>query len=892
LSWTDQSNNESGFEIEQATDGQSFVPIGTAAANATGAEISGLQAETAYWYQVRAVNGAGKSAYAGPVSATTPAAPPPNEPPVADSQEVETAEDTAVAIILEATDPDDGPAALTFAVDAGPAHGALGPVAGDVVAYTPEEDYYGEDVFTFHAFDGEDSSAPAAVTITILPVNDAPVAADDAAVTLEGMAVSIPVLGNDTDVDADLLSVSAVFPAENGSVSIDPGGASVTYRPNPGFSGTDTFTYDVTDNIDVATALVVVTVERAVLFYDGFESGGLVAGGWTDVQSIAEVITGAAHDGTYGLQIKKTGSLTKVLNTGGALTIQLRYWRRTSGLAASEYLQVEIAQDGGPWSVIDQVSGASNWIQLTHDLDLQDGVSTVSLRFRLGGNGGNDVAYLDEIEVTGGTPNSPPVAVADTYEVSEDGTLTVDAASGVLANDTDAEGNLLNAALVAGPANGNLTLSTDGSFIYTPAADFSGADSFTYTATDGQADSEQATVAITVTAVNDAPVAVDDSATTSQDNSVLVAVLANDTDVDGNPLTVTIVSGPANGAAVEADGSITYTPNPGFTGTDSFTYTASDGSLADEAQVTIDVTRVNSSPVAAVDGYTVDEDNVLTVAGPGVLGNDTDADGDALAAVLVAGPSNGNLTLIADGSFSYSPAADFHGTDSFTYTANDGLAASAPATVTITVAAVNDAPVAADDSVTTDEDTSTAGNVLANDTDLDGDALTASLLSGPSNGSLTLNTDGSFTYTPAVGFTGTDGFTYTVSDGQGGTATAAVTITVNPVASTSDMIISGIAMDLISAGKNWKASATISVTAQDQPVPNATVTAEWYLRDAPLGSASSGVTDGQGTVILVSVPEKAKVGDTFLIRITDVTADGYEYSAEGSVTTEATITVP
>ncbi len=186
-------------------------------------------------------------------------------------------------------------------------------------------------------------------------------------------------------------------------------------------------------------------------------------------------------------------------------------------------------------------------------------------------------------------------------------------------------------------------------------------------------------------------------------------MLENDVDVDGDALTAALVVGPTNGTlSLDPNGSFTYTPNPAFSGSDSFTYVANDGTVdSNVATVTITVGAVNDPPVANDDSYTTDEDTPLTVAAPGVLGNDTDADGDALTAALVlgSGPSNGTLALNADGSFTYTPNADFNGTDSFTYRANDGIVFSNQATVTITVNAVNDAPVAVDDGYTTAEDT-------------------------------------------------------------------------------------------------------------------------------------------------------------------------------------------
>ncbi len=158
------------------------------------------------------------------------------------------------------------------------------------------------------------------------------------------------------------------------------------------------------------------------------------------------------------------------------------------------------------------------------------------------------------------------------------------------------------------------------------------------------------------------------------------------------------------------------------------------------------MTPVNDPPTAnPPDSYTINEDSVL--AG-NVLSNDADPDKNNLTAHLVDGPDNGTLTLNSDGTFTYTPNTGYNGTDSFTYTASDGSLSSGEATVTITIRPVNHAPVAVNDAFTTDEDTAATGNVLLNDTDSDGDPRTAQLVSGPANGILTLNADGTFTYTP------------------------------------------------------------------------------------------------------------------------------------------------
>gem|GEM_PF-1206202 len=386
------------------------------------------------------------------------------------------------------------------------------------------------------------------------------------------------------------------------------------------------------------------------------------------------------------------------------------------------------------------------------------------------------------------TSNNSPVANDDAYPTDEDTTLSV-AAPGVLANDTDADSDPLTGVLDIAPVNGSLLLNSDGSFSYTPDADFNGSDSFTYRANDGTSDSNVATVTITVNAVNDTPVANDDTYTTGEDTALTVAapgVLGNDGDVDGDTLTGALDTAPGNGTlTLNTDGSFTYTPDANFTGTDSFSYHANDGTADSSlATVTITVDAVNDAPVANDDAYSTDEDTALNVAAPGILDNDSDVEGDALVAVLDTPPGNGSLVLDGDGSFTYTPNADFSGEDGFSYHASDGTAGSNVATVLITVNPINDAPVANDDAYNTSEGTTltvAAPGVLANDTDAENDPLAVVLDTSPANGALTLNADGSFSYTPAPAFIGSDSFTYHATDGVTGSNVAAVTITVNEV---------------------------------------------------------------------------------------------------------------
>jgi VCBS repeat-containing protein len=376
--------------------------------------------------------------------------------------------------------------------------------------------------------------------------------------------------------------------------------------------------------------------------------------------------------------------------------------------------------------------------------------------------------------LVGGGGNHAPVANNDAFTVNEDSLINLTLS--VLTNDTDADGNLLTAVLVTPPQHGTLTFLPTGTFIYTPFANYSGPDSFSYQASDQASLSNIATASITVTAVNDAPVANNDNYSTTTSTALNIAagsgVLANDTD-DSGSLTAAIVANPSHGTvSLSANGSFIYTPTTGYTGTDTFTYRASDDTLTSGiATVTISISgTANAPPVATNDNYSIAEDGTLT-SGFSVLNNDT-----------VTQPSNGTISFNSNGNFVYTPAPNFSGTDTFTYQANDGTSNSNVATVTITISASNDAPTGSDDIYSTTEGvalTLPAPGVLANDTDLDGDNITATALTLAAHGTVALNPNGSFTYTPNGGFVGTDSFTYQVNDGTTHSAPVTVTIQVN-----------------------------------------------------------------------------------------------------------------
>jgi VCBS repeat-containing protein len=672
-----------------------------------------------------------------------------NDAPVANDDAYSVDEDNtlnvaAPGLLSNDSDVENDPLEAVQFTDVG--NGTLNLNADGSFSYTPDANFNGSDSFTYQAYDGAAYSSAATVTITVGPVNDAPVANDDAYSVDEDSTLNVAapgVLGNDSDAEDDPLQAVLVADVTHGSLSLNSDG-SFSYTPDADFSGSGSFTYQAFDGIDYSSvATVTITV---------------------DAVNDAPV----ANDDAYSVDEDNT------LNVAAPGLLSNDSDVENDPLTAAQFTDVSngtLTPNGdGSFSYTPDAGfyGTDSFTYQAYD--------------------GVDYSSAATVTITVGPVNDAPVANDDAYSVDEDSTLNV-AAPGVLGNDSDAENDPFQAVLVADVTHGSLTLNSDGSFSYTPDADFSGSGSFTYQAYDGTAYSNVATATITVDAVNDAPVANDDAYSVDEDNTLNVAapgLLSNDSDVENDPLTAAQFTDVSNGTLTpNGDGSFSYTPDAGFNGTDSFTYKAYDGAAySSAATVTITVGPVNDAPVANDDAYSVDEDSTLNMAAPGVLGNDSDAENDPLQAVLVTDVSHGSLTLDSDGSFSYTPDADFSGSDSFAYQASDGTVYSNTATATITVNGTNDAPLANNDAYSTCEDKTlsvAAPGPLGNDSDADSDSLTAVLASDVGNGTLTLNGNGSFSYLPDSNFSGTDSFTYWAFDGTAYSNVATATITVSAV---------------------------------------------------------------------------------------------------------------
>ena len=404
------------------------------------------------------------------------------------------------------------------------------------------------------------------------------------------------------------------------------------------------------------------------------------------------------------------------------------------------------------------------------------------------------VVELDDLSLIGGRRGgrvllnqSYPTTEDDLYVLPEDGSITVGALLGVLANDfdTDAGTTTFTASVATSPGQGQLTaFAPDGSFDYVPDPDFSGTDTFTYSVSDGLLE-RTATVSLDVTPINDAPVAVDDldyEFTRGQPFVVVAAqgVLQNDIDVDGDVPTPVLSQDAANGTLdLQPDGAFTYTPDPGYLGTDDFFY------LLDDGQATSNVARVKlgNTPPAPTSGtvYALVPGTQLVVdAASGILAG-VDPDGDTLTITVVEPPTNGTFVVAADGSFVYTPDPGYLGTDAFRFSVNDGLVESPVVRVKLGNTAPDAQPdpdqaIFRGDTLVVDA----ANGVLANDSDADGDPITLVLDQTTASGALVLQPDGAFSYTPpSPTFVGTETFVYHLEDGF--VSSAAVTVTIRVV---------------------------------------------------------------------------------------------------------------
>jgi len=339
----------------------------------------------------------------------------------------------------------------------------------------------------------------------------------------------------------------------------------------------------------------------------------------------------------------------------------------------------------------------------------------------------------------------------------------------VLLNDTDADGDVLSIASVTMPSHGTIALNA-GTLTYTPSAGYLGSDTFNYTVSDGHEHTSTAAVTLNVSNTNGLPVAQNDTVTVLQNTATVLTTLSNDTDPEGDTISITAVSTPAHGTATLTAGTLTYMPTAAYIGPDSFTYTITDGhGNAATGTVNITVSASLGVPVPLNDVASVTMNTATSIA---VLANDTDPEGQALTLTAVSTPAHGTASIVG-GNISYTPTGGYVGVDSFVYTVSDTDGHTATGMVTITVMAPTTL-LAQNDSATTAKDVPVTIAILSNDT---GNTVVVTSVGAAAHGTAMI-AGTAVLYTPASGYTGADSFTYTITDASGATATATVSVTI------------------------------------------------------------------------------------------------------------------
>ncbi|ELA9372521.1 tandem-95 repeat protein [Vibrio parahaemolyticus] len=841
--------------------------------------------------------------------------------PVADIEADKTTvvEDTPTIIKVLGNDTFEGKdKVVSLDAENGPKNGTVIVNNDGTVTYTPNDNYVGKDTFTYIVTSGGVSESTT-VEVNVTLVNDAPVAKDDIATTQEDTAVTIDVLPNDTDVDGDKLSIqSASVPEAQGKVEIVEG--KLVFTPAENFNGDAEITYTVTDGQLTDEAKVTVTVnpvnDAPIIKVDAVESITEDAVNTDTVVATLTVRDTDTPEDQLAVSLENNsngyfvlvGDEVKLTQAGVDAVNNDELNLKDLTISASVSDGVNPTANDSDSLIVNRVNDAptvENAIAdqelsedfATYTIDLNDAFkdSDSALNFSVSGNSNvlvsieNGIATIsptadwngsETLTFTATDPSGESISQTVNFTVAPVADIVADKATvvedtptiiKVLGNDTfEDDGKVVSLDTNNGPANGTVSVNPDGSVTYTPNDNYVGKDTFTYVVTSGGV-SESTTVEVNVTPVNDAPVAKDDIATTQEDTAVTIDVLPNDTDVDGDKLSIQSASVPeAQGKVEIVDGKLVFTPAENFNGHAEIIYTVTDGELTDEAKVTVTVNPVNDAPVVESNiadqalaedftPYTIDlntafsdVDNVdgeltfsvsgnsniqvaivngiatitptadwngsetltFTATDPSgesisqtvnftvapvadivadsvtvvedtptiikVLGNDTfEGDDKVVSLDTNNGPANGTVSINPDGSVTYTPNDNYHGTDSFTYIVTSG-GVSESTTVSVDVTPVNDAPVAKDDIATTQEDTAVTIDVLSNDTDVDGDKLSIQSATVPEAQGKVEIVDGKLVFTPAENFNGQAEITYTVTDGQL-TDEAKVTVTVNPV---------------------------------------------------------------------------------------------------------------
>ncbi|WP_417820356.1 cadherin-like domain-containing protein [Terasakiella sp.] len=613
--------------------------------------------------------------------------------------------------------------------------------------FEPAEDFNGSIDLSYDVSDGTTTTA-AGGTIEVAAVNDAAVVSEDTSFAMnEDGTITISedqLLANASDVDGDTLSVQNL--SADGGTLTDNGDGTWTFEPADDFNGSIDLSYDVSDGTTTTAA-----------------------GGTIEVAAVNDAAV-----------VSEDTSFT--MNEDGSITISEDQLLANASDVDGDNLSVQnLSADGGTltdngngtWTFepADDFNGS---IDLSYDVS--DGTTTTAA------GGTIEVAAVNDAAV---------VSEDTSFAMNEDGTITI-SEDQLLANASDVDGDTLSVQNLSADG-GTLTDNGDGTWTFEPAEDFNGSIDLSYDVSDGTT-TTAAGGTIEVAAVNDAAVVSEDTSfAMNEDGTITISedqLLANASDVDGDTLSVQNLSADGGTLTDNGDGTWTFEPAEDFNGSIDLSYDVSDGTTTTAAGGTIEVAAVNDAAVVSEDtSFAMNEDGTITISEDQLLANASDVDGDTLS-VQNLSADGGTLTDNGDGTWTFEPADDFNGSIDLSYDVSDGTTTTA-AGGTIEVAAVNDGPTASADTASTLEDTPVTLDLTGNDSDIEGDDLNITQINGVDvsagdsvdvgNGTVTLNEDGTVEFSADDDYSGTESFSYTVSDGTN-SASSSATVDVSAVA--------------------------------------------------------------------------------------------------------------
>ncbi|EIW7863958.1 tandem-95 repeat protein [Vibrio parahaemolyticus] len=760
--------------------------------------------------------------------------------PVADivADKATVVEDTPTIIKVLGNDTFEGDdKVVSLDTNNGPANGTVSVNPDGSVTYTPNDNYHGADSFTYIVTSGGVSESTT-VNVDVTPVNDAPVAKDDITTTQEDTAVTIDVLPNDTDIDGDTLRIdSASVPSDQGTVEIVDG--KLVFTPAENFNGDAEITYTVTDGELTDEAKVSVTVnpvnDAPTIKVDAVESitedavsTDTVVATLTvrDTDTPEDQLTVSLENNSNGYFVL-VGNEVKLTQAGVDAVNNDELNLKDLTISASVSDGVNPTANGSDSLIVNRVNDAptvenaiagqvlsEDFDAYTIDLNEVFKDSDSSLEFSVSGNNSIQISIVsgvatitptadwngkETITFTATDPSGESISQRVDFKVAPVADIVADKATvvedtptiiKVLGNDTfEGKDKVVSLDAENGPKNGTVIVNNDGTVTYTPNDNYVGKDTFTYIVTSGGV-SESTTVEVNVTPVNDAPVAKDDIATTQEDTAVTIDVLPNDTDVDGDKLSIQSASVPeAQGKVEIVDGKLVFTPAENFNGHAEIIYTVTDGQLTDEAKVTVTVNPVNDAPTIKVDAVeSITEDAVSTDTVVATLTvRDTDTPEDQLT-VSLENNSNGYFVLVGNEVKLTQAGVDAVNNDelnlkdlTISASVSDGVNPTANDSDSLIVNRVNDAPTvenAIADQVLSEDFASYT--IDLNDAFKDSDSALNFSVSGNSNVLVSIE-NGIATISPTADWNGSETLTFTATDPSGESVSQTVDFTVAPV---------------------------------------------------------------------------------------------------------------